>query len=186
MTASFDQQLLLAAKRLGRGKGRQGKLPGARIRRSISTSYYALFHFLIDEAGRRLLGANGNLLRRRRVFARVFTHRGMKTALDKVKGRTVEQSVEDFLRPPGVVSDTVAAPAFARNLADVFSDAQSKRHSADYDLNMPMSERDAKLLRTRVDRAIRNWRSANTVADRDFKHALCMLMLLKGRVRQDD
>jgi hypothetical protein len=186
MPVSFDQQLLFAAKRLDRGKGRQGKLPGARIRRSISTSYYALFHFLIDEAGRRLLGASGNLQRRRRVFARVFTHRGMKTALNKIKGRTVDKSVEEFLRPPGAVSGVVATPAFAQKLADVFSDAQSKRENADYDLNMPMSERDAKLLRTRVERAIRNWRSANTAADRDFKHAVCMLMLLKGRIRQDD
>jgi Mg-chelatase subunit ChlI len=110
----------------------------------------------------------------------------MKTALDKVKGRTVEKSVGDFLRPPGVATGTVATPDFARNLAEVFSDAQTKRNAADYNLNTPMSERDAKLLRSRVARAIRNWRGANTAADRDFKHAICMLMLLKGRLRPDD
>jgi hypothetical protein len=64
-------------------------------------------------------------------------------------------------------------------------DAQAKRHDADYDMNEPLSESDARLLRTRVKRAISDWRSANGPTDRDFKDALCMLMVLKGRLRQD-
>jgi hypothetical protein len=69
-------------------------------------------------------------------------------------------------------------------LASAFSAAQAKRHDADYNLNEALSEKDARLLAARVGDAIADWRGANTAADKDFKHALCMLMLLKGHLRQ--
>lgn len=65
------------------------------------------------------------------------------------------------------------------------ADAQAKRHDADYDLNKPLSELDALIVHSRVTQAIRQWRGATSAADKDFKHALCMLMLLKGKLRSD-
>jgi hypothetical protein len=67
--AAYDEELLEAARRLlVRRKGQRGKLPAARICRSISTSYYALFHFLIDEASLRVVGTGADLrIRRRRI-----------------------------------------------------------------------------------------------------------------------
>ena len=184
--ASYDNELLTAARRLlTRRAGQPGKLPSARIRRSISTSYYALFHFLLEEAGIRLLGSHNDLRRRRRILARTFTHAGMKVALDKVRGTNVHDSVEDFLRAAGAPAGSVPSPVFAQNIAKAFSDAQAKRHDADYDLNRPLSETDARFLRTRVKRAIAGWRAASTASDRDFKHALCMLMLLRGQLRRE-
>jgi len=85
----------------------------------------------------------------------------------------------------GPAGPLAAAPLFAQNLARAFIDAQTKRESADYDLNEPLSETDARVLRLRVRRAIGNWRAANTSADRDFKHALYILILLKGQLRQE-
>lgn len=183
----YDDDLLRAARRLlTRRSGQRGTLPTAHIRRSISTSYYALFHFLTEEAGLRLIGTNGALRRRRRILARAFVHRGIKTSLDKIGGATIDRSVEDFFRDPIAASGTSTAPAFAREAAKTFADAQAKRHDADYDLNKPLSEADARLLHRRVRRTIGSWRDATTPSDRDFKHTLCMLMLLKGRLRQDD
>jgi hypothetical protein len=44
--ASHDAELLAAADELlSRETRRRGPLPRARVRRSISTAYYALFHF---------------------------------------------------------------------------------------------------------------------------------------------
>jgi hypothetical protein len=85
----------------------------------------------------------------------------------------------------GIAGPPVAAPLFAQNLARAFIDAQTKRESADYDLNEPLSETDALVLRLRVRRAIKTWRAASGPADRDFKHALYILMLLRGQLRQD-
>jgi hypothetical protein len=184
--ASYDAELLLAADRLlARRAGQGGKLPAARIRRSISTSYYAAFHFLVEEAGILLIGSHNDLRRRRRTFARTFTHKGMTTALNKVRGRNVDPSAADLLRPRGVAAGAVAAPHFARNLAAAFSDAQAKRAGADYDLNAVSSELDGRLIASRVEDAIAAWRAARAPADRDFKQALCLLMLLKGQLRRE-
>ncbi len=184
--AEFDEELLGAAHRLiARRAGQGGKLSSARIRRSISTSYYALFHFLIEEVGLRVAGSGSDLRRRRRVLARSLTHRGIKTALDKVRSLNADPSVSELLRGGGIVSGPIVVPNFVRDLAFVFSTAQEKRHEADYDLNRTFEEADALFLAARVRDAIRAWRSAKSPGDRDFKHALCILFLLKGQLKGD-
>ena len=185
--ATYDEELIRAARRLtARRKGQKGKLPSARVRRNISTSYYALFHFLVEEACLNIVGRTNDLRRRRRTLARLFTHAGIKTALEKARGPTVDSSVADLMRPAGVVGGAVQSPDFARRLAAAFSDAQAKRHDADYDLNKALTELDARLLASRVRRVIKTWRASGSIGDRDFKHALCILMMLKGRLRRDD
>jgi hypothetical protein len=184
--ATYDAELLIAAGRLlTRKKGQKGKLPSARIRRSISTTYYALFHFVLGEVGIRLVGTSNDLRVRRRILARTITHKGIKTTFDKLRGTNVEMSVLEFVRPRGHAGGAVATPIFVQNLAKTFIDAQAKRHDADYDLNTPLSENDARLLRSRVRRAISGWRAATAPADRDMKAAICTLILLKGQLRAD-
>lgn len=182
--ASYDEELLDAARRLlSRRTGQPGRLAGARVRRSISTTYYALFHFLLNEVTTRTVGTGNNLRVRRRILARTITHAGLKTTLDKIRGQQIISSVQTFFQM-GILGPPAAAPRFAQNLGRAFLDAQTKRESADYDLNEPLSETDARLLRGRVRRAIRVWRAANTSADRDFKRALSILILMKGQLRQ--
>ena len=95
---SHDAELLEAAGLLlSRRGGQRGRLPRARVRRSVSTAYYALFHFLLDEVGQRIVGTYSNLLERRRILARTISHKGPKTTLDKLRGNAVDSSVEDFL-----------------------------------------------------------------------------------------
>jgi hypothetical protein len=135
----YDEDLIEAAQHLlTRREGQSGKLSQARIRRSVSTTYYALFHFLVEAAGYMIIGAHSDLRRRRRTFAREFDHRGMKTALEKVGGGTVHASVADLLRPQGSASGNMPSPDFAREMATAFLNAQAKRHNADYDLNAAM------------------------------------------------
>jgi len=185
--ATYDKELLDAARRLlGRRKGQRGRLPGARIRRSISTSYYALFHFLIEEAAARLVGTHNDLRRRRRVLARTFQHKGINVALSKVGGTIIAPAIGDFFRGPGSGDGALPSPAFAQNIAKAFSDAQAKRHDADYDMNKALSETDARLLSLRVARAIAGWRHASTAGDKDFKHALCLFMLVGGKLREEN
>jgi cytochrome P450 len=144
-----------------------------------------VFHFLIEEAALRLVGSGNDLRRRRRVFVRAFTHSGLRTALNNVRLANVESSVEEALRSASVPAGAVASPLWVQNIAKAFLDAQGKREDADYNLNEPLSEADARLLQSRVSRAIAAWRAANTASDRDFKHALCMLLLLKGQIRRE-
>lgn len=185
--AKHYQELLVAARGLlARRTGQPGKLPNARIRRSISTSYYALFHFLLEESATRLVGSHNDLRRRRRMLMRSFSHQGIKTTLDKVKGATIDQSVADFFRTTATAIGPVASPQFIQNLTRAFSDAQAKRYDADYNLNEPLSEADARLLRARVRRVTDAWDAAKSAADKDFKNAICLLMVLKGQLRQQN
>ncbi len=51
--ARYDAELLNTAERLlARDSNHRGKLARAWIRGGVSTSYYALFHFLLDELAR--------------------------------------------------------------------------------------------------------------------------------------
>lgn len=118
------------------------------------------------------------------MLARVITHKGLRTTLDKIRGAEISTSVQGFFANAGAPIST--APAFARNLASAFLDAQPKRESADYDLNEPLSVTDARLLRVRVRRVIRAWRVADGKADRDFKHALAILILVRGQLRSEN
>lgn len=184
--ATLEDELLSAARLLGKRKsGQKGKLPSARIRRSISTTYYALFHFLLDEVGKLVVGATNDVKARRRLVGRTVAHKAIKTALDRVRGNTVDQQFADFFRYKASIGLPVP-PRFVREMARVFSDAQSKRHDADYNLQEALSARDAQLLHRRVRLAIRLWRESKTAEDRDFKKALCLLIVLKGQLRSDN
>ena len=44
---------------------------------------------------------------------------------------------------------------------------------------------DANVLIARVENAIRDWTAAGSREARDFKHALYLLMLLKGQLKRD-
>ena len=183
--ATLDVELLSAARLLGKRKsGQKGKLPAARIRRSISTTYYALFHFILDETGKLVVGATNDVKTRRRLLTRTVAHKSIRTALDRVKGNTVDQQFSDFFRYKAVVA-TPVPPRFVREMARVFLDAQSKRHDADYNLQEALSARDAVLLHRRVRQVIGLWRDAKSKEDRDFKKALCLLIVLKGNLRSD-
>ena len=185
--ASYATELLGAAKvLLAREPRKRGRLADARIRRAISTTYYALFHFLIEEATKRLVGSDNFLRIRRRVLARSFAHAGLGSTFNKIRGQNVEQSVEDFFRGINVAAGQVPTPVFARNLARVFLDAYAKREDADYNRNESLSEADASILNTRVEGAIHVWSTTNDPNARDFKNAVYMLMLLKGQLRKDN
>jgi hypothetical protein len=183
--AGYDTKLLDTAWALLRHQYRTGsKQTAADLRRCVSTTYYALFHFVLAEATQLLVGARNDLRWRRNKLVREFSHEGLLTTFAKIRGGNVDKSVEDLLRPRGVSGGSVASPLFAQDFARTFVDVQAKRNEADYDLNKRISYVDAHLLFVRVQLAIQDWEAANSPQDRDFRHALSMLMMLKGKWRQ--
>jgi hypothetical protein len=184
--ASYDHELLsVAARLLRRRAGQRGKLSSAQVRRGVSTIFSAMFHFLVDEAARSLVGRTHDQRRRRRTVTRLFSHAGLKAALGKVSGASADASVVDLLRRRGLNTGPVAPPAFVRGVAKVFAEARAARIDADYDLNVDVGEADAHVLLARVGQAIAAWRAADSPPDRDFKQALGLLMLLNGKLRRD-
>jgi hypothetical protein len=87
----------------------------ASLRRAVSTAYYALFHLLIEEAAR-----NWAIARQRSILERTFDHGKMKGICeDHVKAFFIGGAPPDGLP--------------LKNVAQIFSGLQQKRHTADYD-----------------------------------------------------
>ena len=183
MSRFSDDLLKVSAKLVARRQGQKGPLKDAYVRRSISTTYYAMFHFILDETANRIVGSGNDLRQRRRLFIRTLSHGGLTTAFGKLQGATIDASVVELFRLSRTLPGPIPTPHFLHEIAAAYVDAKAKRENADYDLNVPLSERDARRLGRRVTRAIRAWNAANTKADRDMKHATAILMSLKGQLK---
>jgi hypothetical protein len=101
----------------------------ASLRRAVSSSYYALFHLLIDAATRVLLPAKDKTLRVQ--LARSFTHQRMREAAQEVTASGAMSSKGWFQLSSNLPS------ADLRTVAQAFIDLQQARHDADYNLAQP-------------------------------------------------
>jgi hypothetical protein len=95
----------------------------ATMRRAISTAYYALFHFLIEDAC-----ANWTRPEQRARLARMFEHRRMAEAS--------RSRVKDYKNAVG------SAEFLLFSVASAFSQLQELRHYADYDLSYTLATSD--------------------------------------------
>jgi hypothetical protein len=135
--ARLSLDLLAQARALARREPRRPKQ--ASLRRSISASYYAVFHFLGEEATRLTVGAGHNRLELRQFAGRALLHGKMKNVCDEFTKATPKS---DLLKPfwPTL---RVAASVEIRTIAANFIDLQELRHAADYDLSRSFSRPDA-------------------------------------------
>jgi hypothetical protein len=123
--AVYDQ-FLHQAKRLA---GLDSKKPKqGNLRRADSSAYYALFHFLVDQACRLVVGSQHKQAPFRQVLGRAFEHGTMKSACVSFAGGTLKVTVAKGLPP------TFSIPVEIKLLAGFFVDLQLQRHFADYDL----------------------------------------------------
>jgi hypothetical protein len=133
--------------------GRDPRRPKqANLRRAVSASYYALFHFLVDQSCRQMLGTTNNLVRYRRVLARAAEHGAMKAACNQFASGALPAKLQRGL--PGF-----NVPDVLRLMAATFSEAQDLRQRADYDLNQHFSRRDVLVLHAQVKEAIEDFQA---------------------------
>ena len=81
----FSQAILLAT--IDAKKPKQ-----ANLRPSISAAYYAVFHYLVGEACRALIGSQHSQAAYRHVLGRAFVHNAMKLACKSFGGGTLKDS----------------------------------------------------------------------------------------------
>ncbi len=171
MAQPLFRQLLNQARRLARLDPRRPQQ--ANLRRAVSGAYYALFHFLIDEANRLLLGTTPGHAGLRNLTARAFVHAEMAAASRTFAGGTLPATI---VRQVG----TLTIPAPLRELAEQFSLTQDRRHLADYDRVTRFSRVEVLLLIDGVELALAGWGSVrNDAAAKLFLLAL----LLWTRIR---
>src|SRR5260370_13387521 len=119
----------------------------ARLRRAVSTAYYALFHVLISEAT-----LNCGRPELRSELGRVFEHGKMKNA--SVEKRSSLNA--DFGRNPAPTEE----PGISRHLytvANTFIRVQQKRNDADYDTGKEWNQTDVLTQIDAVSAAFESW-----------------------------
>jgi len=105
----------------------------ASLRRAVSTAYYAVFHYLVDEVCCAQIGTQNSQRKHRYVLARAFVHTSMKEACTSFAGGTLKASITRKL--PCNSSGIYSIPVEISDLAGTFVELQEKRHMADYDLS---------------------------------------------------
>ena len=144
---SLPKELLAQAKLLATKEARRPKQ--ASLRRAVSASYYALFHLLVDEASRRLVGG-ANRVALRTCLGRAFSHGTMK----KVARQFAASAVSERLRP-GLNGQPVQEELV--RVANAFVDLQQHRHEADYDLGRRFTRVETLSIATDANCAFADW-----------------------------
>lgn len=103
----------------------------ANLRRAVSSAYYAVFHYLVDQACCIQFGTQHAQAPYRHVLGRAFAHNVMKQACTSFGGGTLKDAVIKGL--PRDASGNYAISSAIRGLALGFAELQEKRNVADYD-----------------------------------------------------
>jgi uncharacterized protein (UPF0332 family) len=143
-----------------------GRPKQAHLRRAVSTAYYAVFHFLVDEACRLQIGAQNPQKSYRHVLGRAFVHTTMKQACQSYAGGTLKDSVIKGL--PRDASSNYVIPKSIRNVAALFVELQEKRHLADYDLSERFKRSEVLALIDQTKATVANFRELTESDDRKF------------------
>jgi uncharacterized protein (UPF0332 family) len=174
MPEALYRQFLGQARRLAGLDARRPKQ--GNLRRAVSTAYYGLFHFLVDQACRSLLGTSNDRRPFRDVLARAFQHQSMANACKPFAGGALPRSMQTRLPAAFTV------PPNLRNFAHTFRDAQEKRHLADYDLTRKFARSEVLAIIRDVEQAIHLFSTIRGRPDTKFFLA-CLLAwnALEGR-----
>ncbi len=148
----LSHELLALAGVLARREPRRPK--ESSLRRSISTSYYALFHYLIEECASKTVGTAHDLAPFRQFSGRAFVHGKMKSVCQEF-ARTTPKS--ELLKP---FWSTLNVPnaSDVKTVARNFIELQETRHAADYDLSRRFMRHDANTAAEQAREAIDAWR----------------------------
>lgn len=143
----------------------------ASLRRAVGTAYYSLFHLLIDDAIRFLVGGSGaHRTALRHQLARCFEHRQMRTA---ALAFSRARAGSAWIKPAsGPISPTL------RQVAVTFADMQTDRQVADYDTARSFARPDVLAKVVKVQQAFIDWKALRGKPERE---AFMLALLLKTR-----
>ncbi len=150
--ASYPEQLLEQAEHLLRRDPRRPTQANAR--RATSTAYYALFHFLADEAGRCFVGGRSSKRALRAAVARALEHGSLRSACERIASRGAPANLPAALRGCWDVSISPELQQVAETLASL----QELRHRADYDRATPIRRAQASSSVFAARQAMRSWK----------------------------
>jgi hypothetical protein len=151
--ARIGRDLIAQARMLARHEPRRPKQ--ATLRRAVSTAYYGLFHFLIEESTALLCGTGPRDAAFRQLAARAFVHAQMRSACEEFTKLNAKK-VKELLRPVWTRLAIGSNPQ-VKLIARTFIGLQDHRHTADYDLSVSFSRPLALSAVMRVEAAVNAW-----------------------------
>lgn len=150
----------------------------AALRRAISTAYYSVFHFLIEQATKHIAGVSSSEAKLRAFIARGISHSAMKTVCKSISSGNWPNVVEQRIG-----KSTIGPPSLPlRDVAAAFVNLQQLRHSADYDPLRKFSRADAIIEVGRAKALMQLW---ETVPEGD-ERTLFLHLLAVNSARKDD
>ena len=144
----------------------------ASLRRAVSTAYYALFHFMGEEATRELIGAGPQRKVLRQLACRSLAHGKIKAVCIEFQKTPPRQSLQPFWNPL-----RVQANADLREVCKTFADLQQARHAADYDRSQTVSRASALDACKQAKEAIEAWDRLKS-SDPALLHFFATVLLL--------
>jgi hypothetical protein len=170
MAEPHHRQLLSQARRLARLD--PNRPAQANLRRAVSAAYYALFHFLVDQACIAIVGGAHDRRGFRHVLARAFEHSTMADTCKSFAGGQLPKGVRSRLPRAYQVRPEL------RRIAHTFRDAQERRYLADYDLAQGLRRAQVLALIRDVEEALENYRRVR--AEPDVRFFLACLLAWKS------
>lgn len=130
---SIPVDLLDQARTLAKSDPKKPKQ--ANLRRSVSSAYYALFHFLSEEAAKGFIGASHQDKMRRDLARRAIAHARLK----EVCGEFLKPTPRKLLQPYWT-SSGIAGDRDLKVICEFLIELQELRHAADYDFSAPVTK----------------------------------------------
>jgi hypothetical protein len=121
-----DPSALLAVARLLLSAEPEPPASDARLRRAVSTAYYALFHKVLRSGAECFMGAGKQQTAGYGLLYRSFNHGRMKSVSGSLDVEMLGKTLQQHLGRTAVSQDM-------RNFAAAFVALQDARHVADYD-----------------------------------------------------
>ncbi len=118
-------ELLGVARLLCEATG-EGQPNDARLRRAVSTAYYAVFHTVLRAASQRFMGPGQETSAGYTLLYRGFEHQRMKMVCEALQASELKDKYKRHLRRRAVSQEL-------RDFAGAFAELQEARQRADYD-----------------------------------------------------
>ena len=168
---SYHADLLEQAEHLA---GRERRRPRqASLRRSVSASYYAVFHMLIDEAVGHMFPGNGRKALRD-CMARAFSHSTMRESARRFASGNITPKLVAGLDGLPLQPELVV-------VARIFLVLQQARHEVEYDRTVRFTRLEVLRLSNQARRAFADWRQVRKSLQADvFLAALLVHAQLRG------
>ena len=167
---SLQRDLLAQARHLALREPKRPKQ--ASLRRSVSASYYALFHLLADSGVKRFV-SGGDRQSLRHVLRRAFIHSHMKEVAVQFAGGTLK----DRLKP--AIGSHPIQPELC-SVARTFANLQEHRHAADYDTARTFTRFEVLGYQADAQQAFDDWDAINRTLQAD---TFLVALLTYGHLR---